>query len=158
MESCQGLLLLWNTSRITSNKNQLLCTFPSVVPLHYALWRLCLITRHTLLTRQDHFFLFMSGEPVTHRFISQQLCKLVSFIGLNPKLYKGHSFRIGAATHAASLGFSESYIQKLGRMALKCSSPIHSHIFIWYIIFNIYYNPTRVQHLAAQIVVNTSPF
>ena len=75
-------------------------------------------------------FQFMSGEPVTHRFISQQPCKLVSFIGLNPKLYKGHSFRIGAATHAASLGFSESYIQKLGRMALKCSSPIYSLIFI----------------------------
>ena len=75
-------------------------------------------------------FQFMSGEQVTHRFISQQLCKLVSFIGLNPKLYKGHSFRIGAATHAASLGFSESYIQKLGRMALKCSSPIYSLIFI----------------------------
>ncbi|XP_061194816.1 integrase/recombinase xerD homolog [Saccostrea echinata] len=60
-------------------------------------------------------FQFMSGEPVTHHFISQQLCKLVSFIGLDPKLYKGHSFRIGAATHAASLGFSENYIQKLGR-------------------------------------------
>ena len=158
MESCQGLLLLWNTSRITSNKNQLLCTFPSVVPLHYALWRLCLITRHTLLTRQDHFFLFMSGEPVTHRFISQQLCKLVSFIGLNPKLYKGHSFRIKAATDAASLRFSENYIQKLGRWR---SNAVRRYIrisFIWYIIFNIYYNPTRVQHLAAQIVGNTGPF
>ncbi|XP_062607774.1 uncharacterized protein LOC134269591 [Saccostrea cucullata] len=60
-------------------------------------------------------FQFMSGESVTHHFISQQLCKVVSFIGLDPKLYKGHSFRIGAATHAASLGFSENYIQKLGR-------------------------------------------
>jgi hypothetical protein len=29
--------------------------------------------------------------------------------------YKGHSFRIGAATHATTLGFSEPYIRQLGR-------------------------------------------
>ena len=37
------------------------------------------------------------------------------FAGLNPKLYKGHSFRIGAATEAANRGYSENAIQKMGR-------------------------------------------
>lgn len=100
-------------------------------------------------------FQSMRGETVTHR-ISQRLCKLVSFMVLNPKLYKGHTFQIGAAAHAASLGLRKLHLE-VGQMAFKCSSLIHSHIFIWYIIFNIYYNPTRVQHLAAQIVENTDP-
>lgn len=60
-------------------------------------------------------FQFIDGKPVPASFISLQLQKVVEFIGLNPKFYKGHSFRIGAATHAANQGFSENYIQKLGR-------------------------------------------
>ena len=35
-------------------------------------------------------------------------------IGLNQALYKGHSFRIGAATQAAQQCFSENCIQKTG--------------------------------------------
>lgn len=36
------------------------------------------------------------------------------FIGLDPKLYKGYSFCIGVATHAARMGYSENSIQKMG--------------------------------------------
>lgn len=60
-------------------------------------------------------FQFMDGKPVPGSFITAQLHKIIEFLGLNSKYYKGHSFRIGAATHAANLGFSENYIQKLGR-------------------------------------------
>lgn len=60
-------------------------------------------------------FQFIDGKPVPASFISMQLHKAIQFIGLNTNYYKGHSFRIGAATHAANLGFSENYIQKLGR-------------------------------------------
>jgi hypothetical protein len=70
----------------------------------------------------DHFghtsgplFQFISGHPVTYQYITQHLRRTIAFLGLDPNLYKGHSFRIGAATHAASLGYSENYIQKLGR-------------------------------------------
>lgn len=58
---------------------------------------------------------FIEGKPVTYTFVSKNLQNTISFIGLNPALYKGHSFRIGAATHAAKLGFSENCIQKMGR-------------------------------------------
>ena len=34
--------------------------------------------------------------------------------GLNPAQYKGHSFRIGAATLAAESGFSDAQIRLLG--------------------------------------------
>lgn len=39
----------------------------------------------------------------------------VSCPSLDPKQYKGHSFRTGAATHAAQVGFSENAIQNMGR-------------------------------------------
>jgi hypothetical protein len=49
------------------------------------------------------------------------------FLGINPQFYNGHSFRIGAATHAANLDFSEPYIRKLGRWN---SSAVNQYIRI----------------------------
>jgi hypothetical protein len=37
------------------------------------------------------------------------------FIGLDPKFYKGHRFRIGAATSAAARGIPLSVNQNMGR-------------------------------------------
>lgn len=56
-----------------------------------------------------------AGSQVSYHFVTQNLQKAVSFIGLNPQFYKGHSFRIGAATEAAKRGLSQIEIQKLGR-------------------------------------------
>ena len=60
-------------------------------------------------------FSFLSVHPVTHSFVTQQLKLALAFCDLNPAQYKGHSFRIGAATEGAKLGYSEKYIQQLGR-------------------------------------------
>lgn len=60
-------------------------------------------------------FQFIQGTPVTNKFITDKLSFILRFLGIDPQFYKGHSFRIGAATHAANLGFSEPYIRKLGR-------------------------------------------
>ena len=60
-------------------------------------------------------FQFMNGTTVSHNFVVHNLDSILKFIGLNSKLYKGHSFRIGAATHAATLGFSDDQIRRLGR-------------------------------------------
>jgi hypothetical protein len=43
------------------------------------------------------------------------MAKILQFIGIDHSHYRGHSLRIGAATHFASLGYSEAYIKKLGR-------------------------------------------
>ena len=40
--------------------------------------------------------------------------------GLDPKLYKPHSIRIGAATTAAVLGFPADVIRTLGRWSSSC--------------------------------------
>ena len=64
---------------------------------------------------QGALFQFLGNSPVTHSFMSSKLHMLLQFIGLDPKCYKGHSFRIGAATNAVNMGFSEQYIRKLGR-------------------------------------------
>ena len=54
-------------------------------------------------TGQGPLFQFLGGRPVTHAFVSKNLSKILYFIGLDTRTYKGHSFRIGAATHAANL-------------------------------------------------------
>lgn len=69
----------------------------------------------TFQHKSGPLFQFMGGDPVTYCFVTKHLQITVRFIGLNPALYKGHSFRIWAATHAAQLGFSENCIQKMGR-------------------------------------------
>ena len=60
-------------------------------------------------------FQTIDALPISYSKVSAHLKSAVQFIGLDPNNFKGHSFRIGAATYAASLGFSENLIQKLGR-------------------------------------------
>lgn len=60
-------------------------------------------------------FIFRCGSPIPASYFNSTLKKLVEFIGLNPKFYKGHSFRIGAATSAAARGVPLAVIQSMGR-------------------------------------------
>jgi hypothetical protein len=60
-------------------------------------------------------FLCIGGTPVTHSYVTGQLTFILKYLGIDPKFFKAHSFRIGAATHATTLGFSEPYIRQLGR-------------------------------------------
>ena len=53
---------------------------------------------------------------VIHRVqFSEMLMSALKFCKLDPNRYKGHSFRIGAATFAAEQGLSETKIKCLGR-------------------------------------------
>lgn len=75
---------------------------------------------HTYLTlakpTNGPLFQFPGSIPVTRHYFDQQLQRALEYTGHNTKTYKGHSFRIGAASHAvASLGLSEHQVQKLGR-------------------------------------------
>ena len=47
---------------------------------------------------------FAGGTPVTKPFFVAQLNKSLAWAGLSSSSYKGHSFRIGAATTAAIQG------------------------------------------------------
>lgn len=54
-------------------------------------------------------------KPVNRAYFNTALKRAVEFIGYDSKLYKSHSFRVGAATRAVDLGFSEVEIQHMGR-------------------------------------------
>ena len=61
------------------------------------------------------FFRFKDGSPLTKaRFVSYVRDALAR-AGVAYQKYSGHSFRIGAATAAASAGIEDSTIQALGR-------------------------------------------
>ena len=66
-------------------------------------------------TSPGPLFMFTSGSHVPRQFFTKTLSGGVSFIGLQPSLYKSHSFRIGGASHLASLGFSDAQIRMRGR-------------------------------------------
>ena len=55
------------------------------------------------------------GSPLTKRLFSRKFHEVLKGAGIDPTHYKGHSFRIGAATSAAAVGISDSNIKMLGR-------------------------------------------
>ena len=65
--------------------------------------------------RPGALFITVDGAPVSRTYLSNQLSSAIRFCGLSPSVYKGHSFRIGAASHAADKGLSDTQIRLLGR-------------------------------------------
>lgn len=60
-------------------------------------------------------FRFVDFSPVSRAYFSSKLSIVLKSCSLDPSRYKGHSFRIGAASHAASKGMSDAQIRILGR-------------------------------------------
>ena len=58
-----------------------------------------------------------NGTPLPRRNFVAYIKLAVQQAGMNPAYYSGHSFRIGAATTAASRGISDATIQIMGRWA-----------------------------------------
>ena len=57
---------------------------------------------------------------VTHALFSKKLKIFLTMAGYNPKLYSGHSFRRGAATHAYNNGCDVTMIKYLGDWSSEC--------------------------------------
>ena len=53
--------------------------------------------------------------PITVYQFNTELSRCLQFCGLDTSRYKGHSFRIGAASLAADNGLSDAQIRTLGR-------------------------------------------
>ena len=60
-------------------------------------------------------FMNQGNSPVSRSFFTDLLNRLLRTCGLNPALYKGHSFRIGASSFAADRVMSEAQIRALGQ-------------------------------------------
>ena len=60
-------------------------------------------------------FVFPDKTPISRTYFSSQLSACLSRAGYDPSLYKCHSFRIDAATTAATRGYTDVQIQAMGR-------------------------------------------
>lgn len=60
-------------------------------------------------------FISKNGKPFLRSQFDMLTRRVLAFCGFDSSKYKGHSFRIGGATTAASLGYSDNQIQLLGR-------------------------------------------
>ena len=60
-------------------------------------------------------FLFEDGTPLSRPHLVTHMWEALSQAGIDTAHFSGHSFRIGAASAAARAGFSDSFIQTLGR-------------------------------------------
>ena len=65
--------------------------------------------------RPGPIFQHLDGSPVIRSEFCDWLARAIKSCGLNPDRYKGHSFYIGAASHAAECGYSETQIRLLGQ-------------------------------------------
>ena len=61
------------------------------------------------------FFKFADGRLLTRAWFVSSVRSALSAAGISDSRYSGHSFRIGAATMAASRGFPDSLIKTFGR-------------------------------------------
>lgn len=60
-------------------------------------------------------FLTAEGQAVSRELFVNFLSRALVHCKLDPSRYKGHSFRIGAASHAAEQGFTDAQIRIMGR-------------------------------------------
>ena len=60
-------------------------------------------------------FQHLNGDSVTRAEFDEWLARIIKSCGLDSTRYKGHSFRIGAVSHAAARGYSDTQICLLGR-------------------------------------------
>lgn len=65
-------------------------------------------------------FQFGSGSPLTRTSLTEKLRALLRQQGFDQRLYATHSFRIGAATTAGSIGLPTWLIKTLGRWSSDC--------------------------------------
>ena len=65
-------------------------------------------------------FVFQSGICLTRSNLTSTLRRLLTSAGHKAEVYSSHSFRIGAATTAASVGTPAWLIQTLGRWSSDC--------------------------------------
>ena len=65
--------------------------------------------------KSEFLYCWPNGQPVSRRAFAQTLSTAVIHAGLNSTIYTAHSFQIGAACHAVSLGYSDAKIREKGR-------------------------------------------
>ena len=68
-----------------------------------------------LLIIKNHFFIFRDGMWLKSSHLRMVLCKTLTNLNLNPKLYSVHSLRIGRTMDLFQYGYTVDQIKKIGR-------------------------------------------
>lgn len=68
----------------------------------------------------DPLFLMHNGQALTRSYFINKLRCILKSVGLDDKLYSGHSFRRGAASTCGSANVPDYLIQYLGRWKSNC--------------------------------------
>jgi hypothetical protein len=76
---------------------------------------------------QGPLFVTAEGKPMTKQRFIGRIRDILSRAGVDATGYKGHSFRIGAATTAAACGLNEGLIKALGRWS-SCAYQVYIKI------------------------------
>ena len=71
-------------------------------------------------TSSSVLFADSDGTVLTRQMFIGYFKHVLAVLGIDDSKYCGHSFRIGAATSAASVGVEDHLIQTLGRWASSC--------------------------------------
>jgi hypothetical protein len=71
-------------------------------------------------TPQQPLFIAPDGLPLNRQYFIAMLKTILSRIGLNERLYSGHSFRIGAASSGSAARLEDYLIKPLGRWSSNC--------------------------------------
>ena len=66
-------------------------------------------------SKEGPLFQFHDGRHLTRQRLVDHVRSALQIAGIDPSKYNGHSFRIGAATTAASKGIEDCMIKTLGR-------------------------------------------
>ena len=65
-------------------------------------------------------FTLADGTPLTRQAFLDFTSSRLRILGIDPRNYSGHSFRIGGATSAASAGIPDHLIKTIGRWSSDC--------------------------------------
>ena len=74
----------------------------------------------TAMPKHGPLFLLLSTKPLTKQDLISETRRLLDSAGFNSSLFAGHSYRIGAATTAASAKLPSWLIKTLGRWSSDC--------------------------------------
>lgn len=66
-------------------------------------------------SKEGPIYVFPNGKPISYQYFCNTLKQALVVAGYKPDAYRSHSFRIGAASSAASQGVPEADIQAMGR-------------------------------------------
>ena len=87
------------------------------ITMHYFKWHKS--NKPVRGNKPGHLFCYPPDKAVCRSCFCTVLKRAVEFSGYDSKLYKSHSFRVGAATKASGLGYSELEMQRMGRWGLN---------------------------------------